>query len=93
MQLQKQELAKHSTCVHNTGEPSTTTDVAVDLTTVKYNEYGDAAAATAYKAAHSSSSYRSKKKPKNCAKSLRSDMHWSGVIYDDNGMHVGAMLC
>ena len=72
MQLQKQELAKHSTCVNNTGEPSTTTDVAVDLTTVEHNEFGDAATAAAYKAPRSSSTYRSKKKPKKRAKSRRS---------------------
>ena len=48
LQLQQQELAKHYTRVHDTGNPSTTTDDAVEPTTVEHIEYGDVTIAAAY---------------------------------------------
>ena len=86
MQLQQQELAKDSTRVHNTGELSTNTDVAVDPTKVEHNEYGDAAAAAAYKTPRNSSTFR-KKKSRKRNKSRGSDANYSGMIWDVGETH------
>ena len=77
---------KHSTRVHNTGELSTNTDVAVDPTKVEHNEYGDAAAAAAYKTPRNSSTFR-KKKSRKRNKSRGSDANYSGMIWDVGETH------
>ena len=50
LKLQRQELAKHCTRVQETGNFSTTTDDAVEQTTVGLHEYGGGTIAAGYKA-------------------------------------------
>ena len=92
LQLQQQELAKHSTRVHNTGKHSTTTDVAVDPTTVAHTEYDDAAATIAYKEPCHSPTCRSNKYRKR-HKSRRSDAdaNCSSMFLDVDEAHYAVL--
>ena len=81
LQLQRQELTKHCTRVHNTGNLSTSTDDVAEQTTVGHHEHGDGTIVAAYKAPRNSCTSRSKKSRKR-TKSRKYDDNYSGTIWD-----------